>query len=411
MLTQDVAPGTCLFVIWPAIKADVNAVYDKCRHLLMQPYESVESGNSRSCLESAAEQVLLEAIRLELEAKSPKARSVLSLVASSQHPQENSWISKLLSTSVDLLTARDSPVTRQAVNAEPWLSLDPDSVSDALLLKIVRHNAFGPDFVSYERLQHQFVGDGFNDSNNDTSYRPYRLLGMYPLAAMINHSCASNAVRSYAGEAMVVHASQPIRAGTEVLWSYASPIDPDRRAALHLQHGFACACEQCSVQQRAEQASDLELVDASARRLLGKYNRRGLSVEALSPSERDELVELVAAVETALSGSPTTMSAGRDPLTNSEKRYLRLGWMHMYLNYLNLVGRDAKALPPSSNPHLSRHNHPDLLALLMQLHLAFCASHNASTEHLSVRCRASARHYVFSGFSLRSYVARHPLNQ
>jgi SET domain len=367
MATQDISPGTCLFVTPPVIKADVGAVFERYKNQTANYHQqSSHPTIDSSGLERTAEHVLLEAFRSELQAKSLKARSALSLAGSGT--ATDPVLSSLHSTSsIDLLTGQDTAVTRELMNGEDaWCyELDPTNVPDSCLLEIIRHNAFGPDFMGYDRLQERV------DAGDDAHYRPFHLLGLYPLAAMINHSCASNAVRVFAGEVMVVHASQPVCAGAEVVWSYVPPVDPFRGEVLQAQYGFACRCEQCLVQQRLS-VDQLSFLDSPTRQLLSKFNRRGVAVEWLDPPECEALMQLVPLLEHELSrgGDESAMS-------NSDKRYLRLGWMYLYLNYLNLSasGRWAE----------SASNKPDLVPVLLQLHLAFCASHNASTEHLSVR--------------------------
>jgi SET domain len=365
--TQDVRPGTCLFVTPPVIKADVGAVFERYKNQTADYTQSSSHPTiDSSGLERTAEHVLLEAFRSELQAKSLKARSALSLAGSGT---ADPVLSSLHSTSsIELLTGQDTEATRELVSGEDaWCyELDPNHVPDSYLLEIIRHNAFGPDFMGYDRLQERV------DAGDDACYRPFHLLGLYPLAAMINHSCVSNAVRVFAGEVMVVHASQPICAGTEVLWSYVPPVDPFRGEVLQAQYGVACRCEQCLVQQRLS-VDQLSFLDAPTRQLLSKFNRRGAAVERLDPSECDALMQLVPLLEHELS-----RGGDESALSNSDKRYLRLGWMYLYLNYLNLAasGRWAESDVATM---------PDLVPVLMQLHLAFCASHNASTEHLSVR--------------------------
>jgi SET domain len=368
MATNDISPGTCLFVTPPVIKADVGAVFERYKNQTANAnfqHQSSHPPIDSSGLERTAEHVLLEAFRSELQAKSLKARSALSLAGSSTAAAPP--LSSLHSTSIDLLTGQDTEATRELVSGEDaWCyELDPTNVPDSYLLEIIRHNAFGPDFMGYDRLQERV------DAGDDSHYRPFHLLGMYPLAAMINHSCVSNAVRVFAGEVMVVHASQPICAGAEVVWSYVPPVDPFRGEVLQAQYGVVCRCEQCLVQQRLS-VDQLSFLDARTRQLLSKFNRRGVAVEWLDPSECGALMQLVPLLEHELS-----RGGDESALSNSDKRYLRLGWMHLYLNYLNLAasGRWAE----------SGSNTPDLVPVLMQLHLAFCASHNASTEHLSVR--------------------------
>lgn len=51
----------------------------------------------------------------------------------------------------------------------------------------------------------------------------YRTWGIFINAAYINHSCYSNARRSFIGDMMLVRASRNLPAGTELFFWYAMP--------------------------------------------------------------------------------------------------------------------------------------------------------------------------------------------
>ena len=57
---------------------------------------------------------------------------------------------------------------------------------------------------------------------------------MYPVGAMLNHSCAPNAFQSFAGKRIVFRAIQPLAAGQEATISYVelAATRAERRAAL-----------------------------------------------------------------------------------------------------------------------------------------------------------------------------------
>lgn len=75
--------------------------------------------------------------------------------------------------------------------------------------------AFGPDFLNYERIAKQW--DEYEEERDQCQFVP-NLLGIFPLAAMLNHSCSGNAVRTYSNGIMIVHASKAITANEEILW-------------------------------------------------------------------------------------------------------------------------------------------------------------------------------------------------
>ncbi len=59
-------------------------------------------------------------------------------------------------------------------------------------------------------------------------------MGLYPVGAMVNHSCTPNAMQSFAGRRIVFRAIRPIAAGDEVTISYVelAATRAERRAAL-----------------------------------------------------------------------------------------------------------------------------------------------------------------------------------
>jgi len=76
------------------------------------------------------------------------------------------------------------------------------------------------------------------------------IVGMFPLVARINHSCAPNAANVWDPTGpgnRVIWASRDIEQGDEVLVSYAPLLrdTPARRERLR-QYGFECACEVCA---------------------------------------------------------------------------------------------------------------------------------------------------------------------
>lgn len=103
---------------------------------------------------------------------------------------------------------------------------------------IVSRNAFGPG------------GDenGVGSSSSASA-------GLWVRAAYANHSCVPNAEKEYAGDLLVLRATQPIAAGDEILHAYHDGSSGDysaRRRALMTTWGFECDCALCA----AEAADD-----------------------------------------------------------------------------------------------------------------------------------------------------------
>ena len=74
-------------------------------------------------------------------------------------------------------------------------------------------------------------------------------------------------------------------------------------------------------------------------------------------------------------------------LSNEVRRFLRIGYLHVYIHYFNaaLMHIQIQQQQYSNDPLVTGILQSDLLTLATHLHFSFCACHNASTEHLSVR--------------------------
>jgi SET and MYND domain-containing protein len=86
--------------------------------------------------------------------------------------------------------------------------------------------------------------NAFTISDFDT--RPVGI-GVFPRAALINHSCAPNATASFEANTAYVRALRRIAPGEEVTVSYIDIGEPcaKRRAELRVSFGFDCRCERC----------------------------------------------------------------------------------------------------------------------------------------------------------------------
>ena len=214
---RDVQVGECLFVIEPAVAADVQVVWNQWRD------------QQDKSLREITEEVLLEAMMeaIESDKRPMTARSFLELQGTThtQTDDEDILVAKLLG-----LPFNPKPLTEEE-----------RSISRTQLLQIIRRNAFGPDaLITYESIENRWQQQ---ETVEEPHYRPNRLLGLYPLASMINHGCVANTVRVFAGEVMIVHTISKILAGQEVQWSYISPTIPyPQRSQLLNQYSFTCHC-------------------------------------------------------------------------------------------------------------------------------------------------------------------------
>jgi hypothetical protein len=330
--TRDIAVGECLFITPPTASAPLGDV--------MRVYNS---GKKKS-LEELSELILLKHMKRVLRQPSKAQAASILFLTTGMDQEEN-----LPSSSEGIALCLG-----QVELAQIWWK---EPVADETLLEIMRHNAFGPEFHNYEQMEASF------SSSSGTSLAAYhRVLGMYTLGAILNHSCQPNAVRCFAGEIMIVHACAPIAKGHEVVSSYIPPTQsyPQRQAQLQSNFDFTCTCSRCKVEQTLGTMNDQ--LEAS----LAAINRPNLRMT------RNNLEPHVKYLEHVL-------TAGNGDITNEIGHYLRTSYLNVYLNYIN-----ASLLHSNSNNGSSSNAKKEILHLAMQLHLALSVSHNASTEHLSI---------------------------
>ena len=72
--------------------------------------------------------------------------------------------------------------------------------------------------------------------------------GVYPLGALLNHSCAPNCILRYTDRGVLeIVAARNIAESEELTHSYVELVAPTRKRQDHLQHvyGFSCQCSRC----------------------------------------------------------------------------------------------------------------------------------------------------------------------
>ena len=175
---------------------------------------------------------------------------------------------------------------------------------------------------------------------------------------------------------MIVHASKMIPTGTEVVWSYIPPIQPfaERRRALKKRHGFLCMCERCVLESKQLKRDILPSTLKNALDEGGNWNKSLLNVSNEEESSKRQLCSAYATLEATVFGSTSILS-------NEVKRYLRVGYTNLHFNYFNAV---LSSLGNAASDGHRKQVQEMVLDAATHLHFAFCASNNASTEHLSV---------------------------
>jgi hypothetical protein len=227
--------------------------------------------------------------------------------------------------------------------------------------------AFGPDFITYDKIEKQW-----NESN--LTYFPPHVLGIYPLAAMLNHSCSANAVRSYAGEVMIVHATKLIMKGSEIVWGYipATQEFSQRRRALKKRHGFVCMCERCTIESKQLKRGILPITLQYSIDNASKWNSGLLDVANIDDSSKRQLCSAYITLEETVFGSSS--------ISNDVKRLLKIGFTNLHFNYFNAMLSNLGDATGAQKQEVREM----VLNGATHLHFAFCACNNASTEHLSL---------------------------
>jgi SET domain. len=147
------------------------------------------------------------------------------------------------------------------------------NTSRFLVERIILLNAFGCPLSSRE----SHIGCIKRD--DDTANRQFHSSGVWSMASYINHSCLSNARRSFIGDMMIVRASRDLPPNTEITFWYKSPMSRDpKEFPVNLQHwGFKCDCILCQETRSTSSSvlSNRTRISADLRRLF-KTSRMNL---------------------------------------------------------------------------------------------------------------------------------------
>ncbi|OGM44076.1 hypothetical protein ABOM_007297 [Aspergillus bombycis] len=145
----------------------------------------------------------------------------------------------------DLHHGSYTPVNVSDVDGKPV-------VDSFLVARIVSLNAFGcpPSSREYyleDKARRLETGDQFHSC------------GVWPNSSYINHSCDSNAQRSFIGDMIIIRAAKDLDPDTEITFWYATPdVDDFDAHRDKFQHwGFQCDCTICQDYQNTD-ASILE---------------------------------------------------------------------------------------------------------------------------------------------------------
>ena len=352
--SRDVEAGECLFITRPILSAAVSSCrerfnrHPRCTSKCEPSYaEEVERFAEKGLLDglSCLQERILGDEELQTGENLDRARRMLSAFRAQMSSSDTA---PAVSEMDVLLATGDRPIS---------FDTSRDYIEEEEALSIIRRNAFGPDFHNFDAIARRWTQTW---PQEECCYN--RILSVYPLAAMINHSCCPNAVRVFGtvpksergttaideectgDDVMIVHASTKISRGDEIVWSYIPPCGPvEQRRQMLKKYGFVCECDRC--------AKELEV----AGRLIP-------TLEAL-----DDRKTLIERLELALSSSG---------IPNECQRLLRVGYSTMYIDYFNAT---LRSMPKSDRGKVS-----DLLKLATQLHFSFVQCNKACTEHISI---------------------------
>eukprot|EP00804_Cyclotella_cryptica_P005915 CCRYP_000183-RA/>CCRYP_000183-RA protein AED:0.00 eAED:0.00 QI:324/-1/1/1/-1/1/1/183/551 len=387
VVTRDVSPGECLFIT-PAL---VSAPVDKVRKHFLERHgtqcsngEQVAGCGYGEKLEAISEQLLLEQVK--------------SVCQNPEHDSGNeerrqkifdSFLSQMSSDDVPK-TEMDVLLAKSSVNSDNDGENFRRNLDNETILGIIRKNAFGPDYHSYDVIANWWLN---NSTNPDATSVYGRLLGVYPLAAMVNHSCFPNAVRIFGSlpsskmnkkcrslttqederqEFMIVHSSTALTKGTEIRWSYLPPTTPfnPRRKYLKAKYGFDCQCARCINEQEVNSpASPDEWIQLSTQ-LDGWWESRRANL----PQHPGQIV--ISPIIQSLEQCFTS----RNLISSEVQRFMRVGYASIYMDFFN----EALASPSIKGSQEKNDEISNLLKLATQLHFSFVSCNNASTEHLSI---------------------------
>lgn len=98
----------------------------------------------------------------------------------------------------------------------------------------------------FEKLLNQFRCNNFGIQN---SLQTVIAHGVYPLGAILNHSCNPNCILTYEGGEQLIRTIKKVNKGEELFHSYTDICQPTsvRREHLKMTYGFLCKCDRCEL--------------------------------------------------------------------------------------------------------------------------------------------------------------------
>lgn len=177
-------------------------------------------------------------------------------------------------------------------------------------------------------------------------------LGVWPAAALINHSCAPNCHAMLLGDRLVVRAAHDIPAAAEVTLSYLGPqlFAPaaERQAELKQQWGFDCSCSRCKAEARY--AGSRGGSSSLAQELQSAYSRCQQLSPELDVAVDEEDVAALRGIQQELLGLQASLEASirtAKPPANV-RRWLQASVYDLY-DLLSLAADQVPPPPPKAS--------------------------------------------------------------
>lgn len=123
---------------------------------------------------------------------------------------------------------------------QPYANLANVSLS-FLAEQIISLNGFGCPISS----RTSYIRCISNEEKHESASEKFDSCGLWPIASYINHSCYSNARRSFTGDMMIVRASRDLAPNTEIVFWYKSPFGDSEQQVKWQYWGYKCTCVMC----------------------------------------------------------------------------------------------------------------------------------------------------------------------
>lgn len=134
-------------------------------------------------------------------------------------------------------------------------------------------------------------------ANKEESSDGFHSCGIWINASYINHSCMSNARRSFIGDMMVIRATKEVEAGMEIVFPYhfSTPFNQLKKQKKLQNWGFACDCTFC------EDAKNTKASTMTDRRKLEEKLKQACASSGMAKIQTKKMEHLIEAINNTYS--------------------------------------------------------------------------------------------------------------